>query len=85
MRLPAVCREVIKSLKLRVTGSSNIQQQQSESPHPPVVTPGVTISHTTGVVLLGFTCSIPDRQRLLNAYERSQYPPTVSVSAQSQG
>ncbi|WIA40031.1 hypothetical protein OEZ86_013454 [Tetradesmus obliquus] len=72
-------REVIKSLKLRVTGSSSIQQQQqhADSPHPPVVTPGVSVSHTTGLVLLGFTCSIPDRQRLLNAYERSQYPPTV--------
>jgi hypothetical protein len=76
---------VIKSLKLRVTGSGSDQQQQhSESPHPPVVTPGVTISHTTGSVLLGFTCSIPDRQRLLNAYERSQYPPAVREVQQRQ-
>jgi hypothetical protein len=31
----------------------------------------------SGVVLLTFTCSIPDRQRLMKAYERSPYPPMV--------
>lgn len=33
-----------------------------------------------GSVLIAFTCDIPDRQRLLKAYERSPYPPAVSLA-----
>eukprot|EP00877_Chromochloris_zofingiensis_P014363 jgi/Chrzof1/9180/Cz03g38270.t1 len=32
-----------------------------------------------GSVLIAFTCDIPDRQRLLKAYERSPYPPAVHL------
>ncbi|KAF8062936.1 RASA4 [Scenedesmus sp. PABB004] len=80
-------REVVKSLKLRVAGAGGIPEPSgggtgalggaADSPHPPVVAPGATVSQVTGSVLLGVTCSIPDQQRLLQAYERSQYPPQV--------
>eukprot|EP00775_Hariotina_reticulata_P005172 gene5172-5410_t len=78
-------REVIKSLKLRTTSSNDSNQQQqshvaeeSNGSQSAASTGGPGSRNVTGVVLLGFTCSIPDRQRLLNAYERSPYPPTVS-------
>eukprot|EP00879_Flechtneria_rotunda_P020653 GHRR01021732.1.p1 GENE.GHRR01021732.1~~GHRR01021732.1.p1 ORF type:complete len:479 (+),score=167.79 GHRR01021732.1:339-1775(+) len=79
-------REVIKSLKLRVSGSSSQQQQHPnggcssnsmDASQLGAQTGGGAGSQISGVVLLGFTCSIPDRGRLLNAYERSPYPPTV--------
>lgn len=66
-------REVVKSLKLR-TGSSNQQNPQGVS--EPEGTPGAGGS-VSGVVLLSFTCAIPDRKRLMKAYERSPYPPMV--------
>jgi hypothetical protein len=43
------------------------------------VSPGATSSNVSGVVVLSFTCAIPDRQRLMKAYERSPYPPMVRV------
>jgi len=69
-------------LKLRTNSDSNQQQQQQGPNYPgnpgsaeagPAAAVGGS-SQLTGVVLLSFTCSIPDRQRLLNAYELSPYP-----------
>jgi len=34
-----------------------------------------------GAVLVSFRCFVPDRRRLLQAYERSPYPPTVGAAA----
>lgn len=67
------CREVVKSLKLR-TGSSQQATQGSGEPADGTSGAGGNVS---GVVLLSFTCAIPDRNRLMKAYERSPYPPMV--------
>lgn len=70
------CREVVKSLKLRTNSSSGSQPAAAGSPEPDV-SAGITSSNVSGVVVLSFTCAIPDRQRLMKAYERSPYPPMV--------
>jgi hypothetical protein len=49
------------------------------------VSPGASSNNVSGVVVLSFTCAIPDRQRLMKAYERSPYPPMVRATHNALG
>lgn len=82
-------REVVKSLKLRTNSSSSNTAEANAQGAPEALGDGGAAgggggggpgssSNVSGVVVLSFTCSIPDRQRLMKAYERSPYPPMVS-------